>query len=28
LAYIGEMIGEITTEDLMDRIFASFCVGK
>jgi tRNA modification GTPase len=28
LAYIGEMIGEITTEDLMDRIFANFCVGK
>ncbi|MFN4244847.1 MAG: tRNA uridine-5-carboxymethylaminomethyl(34) synthesis GTPase MnmE [Brevinematia bacterium] len=28
LAYIGEMIGEITTEDLMDRIFKNFCIGK
>ncbi len=28
LAYISEMIGEITTEDLMDRIFKNFCVGK
>lgn len=28
LGYIGEMIGEITTEDLMDRIFKNFCVGK
>ncbi len=28
LAYIGEMTGEVTTEDLMDRIFSNFCVGK
>jgi tRNA modification GTPase len=28
LSYIGEMIGEVTTEDLMDRIFSNFCVGK
>ncbi len=28
LSYIGEMIGEVTTEDLMDKIFKNFCVGK
>lgn len=28
LSYIGEMVGEVTTEDLMDRIFRNFCVGK
>jgi tRNA modification GTPase len=25
---IGEIIGEVTTEDLLDRIFARFCIGK
>ncbi|MCX8028541.1 MAG: tRNA uridine-5-carboxymethylaminomethyl(34) synthesis GTPase MnmE [Brevinematales bacterium] len=28
LSYIGEMIGEVTTEDLMDKIFQNFCIGK
>ncbi|MEN2997737.1 MAG: tRNA uridine-5-carboxymethylaminomethyl(34) synthesis GTPase MnmE [Brevinematia bacterium] len=28
LSYIGEMVGEVTTEDLMDAIFRNFCVGK
>lgn len=28
LSYIGEMVGEVTTEDLMDTIFRNFCVGK
>jgi tRNA modification GTPase len=25
---LGEITGEFTTEDLLDRIFASFCIGK
>ncbi len=28
ISYLGEMIGEVTTEDLMDRIFSNFCIGK
>jgi len=25
---LGEIIGEVTTEDLLDRIFRDFCIGK
>lgn len=25
---IGEIVGEITTDDLLDRIFSKFCIGK
>ena len=25
---LGEITGEVTTEDLLERIFASFCIGK
>ncbi|HQL96283.1 MAG TPA: hypothetical protein PL005_16535, partial [Candidatus Hydrogenedentes bacterium] len=25
---LGEITGETTPEDLLDRIFASFCIGK
>jgi tRNA modification GTPase len=25
---LGEMIGHITTEDILDRIFSEFCIGK
>ncbi|OAG27612.1 tRNA uridine-5-carboxymethylaminomethyl(34) synthesis GTPase MnmE [Thermodesulfatator autotrophicus] len=28
LASLGEITGETTTEDLLDRIFSSFCLGK
>jgi len=28
LAYLGEITGEITTDDLLDRIFREFCIGK
>ncbi len=28
LQAIGEITGETTTEDVLDRIFASFCIGK
>ncbi len=28
LASLGEITGEVTTEDLLDRIFSQFCLGK
>lgn len=28
LAYLGEITGEISTDDLLDRIFREFCIGK
>ena len=28
LHYLGEITGEITTEDLLDDLFAKFCIGK
>ena len=26
--HLGEITGEFTTEDLYDRIFSTFCIGK
>jgi tRNA modification GTPase len=28
MRYLGEITGEFTTEDLYDRIFSTFCIGK
>jgi tRNA modification GTPase len=28
LEAVRELLGEVATEDLLDRIFASFCIGK
>ncbi|MCF0262773.1 MAG: tRNA uridine-5-carboxymethylaminomethyl(34) synthesis GTPase MnmE, partial [Sphaerochaetaceae bacterium] len=28
LEALGEMTGEVTTDDILDKIFGSFCVGK
>ena len=28
LEALGELTGEVTTDDILDRIFGSFCVGK
>ena len=25
---LGELIGEVTTEDILGHIFANFCIGK
>jgi tRNA modification GTPase len=25
---LGEVVGEITTEDILDKIFQEFCIGK
>jgi tRNA modification GTPase len=25
---LGEIVGETTTEDILDRVFSRFCVGK
>ncbi|NUO07772.1 MAG: tRNA uridine-5-carboxymethylaminomethyl(34) synthesis GTPase MnmE [Candidatus Brocadia sp.] len=25
---LGEMVGEVTTEDILDKIFSEFCIGK
>jgi len=28
LGHLGEITGEVATEDLYDRIFSTFCIGK
>ena len=28
LEQLGEMVGAVYTEDLLDRIFSRFCIGK
>ncbi|MCH7477547.1 MAG: hypothetical protein IIA14_05545, partial [SAR324 cluster bacterium] len=28
LAALGEIVGETTADDLLERIFAEFCIGK
>ncbi|MCG3175068.1 MAG: tRNA modification GTPase MnmE [Myxococcota bacterium] len=28
LSWLGELTGEVTTDDLLDRIFTRFCIGK
>ena len=25
---VGEMVGEMTPQDILDQIFAQFCIGK
>jgi tRNA modification GTPase len=25
---LGEIVGAVTTEDILDRIFSDFCIGK
>jgi tRNA modification GTPase len=28
LKAVGEITGDVTTEDLLDKIFSDFCIGK
>lgn len=28
LDYLGEIVGAVTTEEILNRIFSEFCVGK
>jgi len=28
LRYLGEILGEITTDDILAKIFSTFCIGK
>ncbi len=28
LSYLGELIGKVTYEDMLDKIFSNFCIGK
>jgi tRNA modification GTPase len=28
LDYLGEVVGKIDNEDMLDKLFASFCIGK
>jgi len=28
LGELGEIVGAVTTEDLLERIFSTFCIGK
>jgi tRNA modification GTPase len=28
LSALNEMTGEVVTEDILDKIFSSFCIGK